>query len=143
MVAYSFKRRFVPPIVDGRKRQTIRTAGLKRHARPGEQLQLYTEQRTKNCQLIGLARCVSVERIDIDVRRWLIMLQPLPRYRHEHEWLDYFARCDGFDNRFDMREFWIEVHGDGTFSGVLITWDELILSAPMREDHPAYQARAA
>jgi hypothetical protein len=60
MVAYSFKDRFIVPIslglnipydvdhvvdVDaGPKRQTIRAIGLRRHARPGETLQLYHAQ---------------------------------------------------------------------------------------------------
>jgi hypothetical protein len=41
MVAYSFNPIFVGPILAGTKRQTIR-AERKRHARPGEAMQLYT-----------------------------------------------------------------------------------------------------
>lgn len=72
MVAYSFRQRFVAPIQVGLgtiehipgteyapKRQTIR-ANRKRHARPGEELQLYCGMRTKGCFLIGRARCTSV-----------------------------------------------------------------------------------
>ncbi|MEJ0016825.1 MAG: ASCH domain-containing protein [Acetobacteraceae bacterium] len=47
MVAYSFKRDFAAPILAGIKRQTIR-ADRRRHARPGEVLQLYTGMRTKH-----------------------------------------------------------------------------------------------
>lgn len=39
MVAYSFRKRFGPPILAGTKAQTIR-ADRKRHARPGEEVQL-------------------------------------------------------------------------------------------------------
>jgi hypothetical protein len=46
VVAYSFRQQFRPPILAGTKRQTIR-ADRKRHARPGEQLQLYTGMRTR------------------------------------------------------------------------------------------------
>jgi uncharacterized protein YqfB (UPF0267 family) len=59
MVAYSFKARFVEPILAGTKTQTIR-ADRKRHARPGEDLQLYTAMRTKQCKLIRVARCTQI-----------------------------------------------------------------------------------
>lgn len=68
MVAYSFKQRFAPqiiaglqtgPLVVGMKRQTIR-ADRKRHARPGEELQLYTGMRTRSCQLLGRTTCTAV-----------------------------------------------------------------------------------
>lgn len=52
MVAYSFKRQFGPPILAGTKGGTIRN-DRKRHARPGEELQLYHGMRTKSCTLIA------------------------------------------------------------------------------------------
>lgn len=36
MVAYSFQPQFIMPIETGRKCQTIRSVGLRRHVRPGE-----------------------------------------------------------------------------------------------------------
>lgn len=36
MVAYSFQSRFAPAVESGRKRQTIRAVGKRRHARQGE-----------------------------------------------------------------------------------------------------------
>ena len=54
MVAYSLKPRFIPPILSGAKRQTIRAISRRRHAIPGETLQLYTGMRTKQCRLIGV-----------------------------------------------------------------------------------------
>lgn len=62
MVAYSFKRRFAEPILAGAKRQTIR-ADRRRHARPGEELQLYTGMRTKSCRLIARRTCVDIQRV--------------------------------------------------------------------------------
>lgn len=80
MVAYSFKRQFVAPIALGLgiacpngfapaagvvrpKRHTMRSTGKRRHARPGEGLQLYWGMRTKSCLKIGDAKCIKVEQI--------------------------------------------------------------------------------
>ncbi|MBF0375797.1 MAG: ASCH domain-containing protein [Alphaproteobacteria bacterium] len=65
-MAYSFKARFADPIETGQKRQTIRK-DRRRHARPGETIQLYTAQRTIHCRLIGTATCVAVHRIEIGI----------------------------------------------------------------------------
>lgn len=141
MVAYSFKKKFVAPIrvglglqssvptvrLDGRalipifpKRQTIR-ADRKRHARPGEELQLYAGMRTKHCFLIGRARCIDVQPIQI----WI----PI-----DDAWLavggkpisDSFARADGFGSVEDMWLFWRKEHPDvRDFRGVLIKWEPL------------------
>ena len=51
MVAYSFKSQFEEPIVAREKRQTVR-GFRKRHARPGEPIQLYVGMRTRNCRKI-------------------------------------------------------------------------------------------
>lgn len=66
MVAYSFKQRFVAPILSGAKQQTIR-AHRKRHAWPEEEMQLYTGMRTKHCRLIARVTCLSVAPITIDL----------------------------------------------------------------------------
>jgi hypothetical protein len=82
MVAYSFKKQFIAPILSGvfgvaaglplppgenyfPKRQTIRAIGKRRHARPGEMIQLYTAMRTKQCRKLGEARCVSVQTVKL------------------------------------------------------------------------------
>lgn len=52
MVAYNFQSRFAGPIKRGEKSHTIRKNGKRRHARPGEPLQLYTGMRTKSCKKI-------------------------------------------------------------------------------------------
>ena len=54
MVAYSFNSRFEVAIREGWKTQTIR-AGRKRHARPGEMLQLFCGMRTAHCRKALLA----------------------------------------------------------------------------------------
>ncbi len=141
MVAYSFQRRFVAPICLGLGRpvpagfnhattpkvHTIR-AHRKRHARPGEMVQLYYAQRTKHCLSIGVARCTEVKPI-------LLYFDPHePRFgmfRVGREWtlddqgeLDKFAQSDGFEHWLEMREFWHAQHGPTvTFQGVIIYWE--------------------
>lgn len=132
MVAYSFCKRFVAPILRGlhpedgvadMKMQTIR-ADRRRHARPGEELQLYCGMRTKSCFLIGRATCTEVRDIAMDPSNdWFavdhVMSQPSD--------LDAFARRDGFVDWDDMRKFWREGHpGVDHFAGVLIMWRPII-----------------
>lgn len=124
MVAYSFKARFAPLIIDGSKSQTIR-ADRRRHARQGEELQLYTAMRTKHCRLIGRARCLRVTGIRLDLAGG--------RVSFEDGWepdiftvtgLDVFAVRDGFADWADLCAFWRAEHEALTaFSGVMIQWD--------------------
>lgn len=135
VVAYSFRRRFVNPIKAGLglpvndpyvpppKRQTIR-ADRKRHARLGEEVQLYCGMRTKGCFLIGTARCISVDVISLHFGRrdWVKVTSPsidLPRS------LDQFAQSDGFVDWAELREFWREEHDADDFTGVLIKWEPI------------------
>lgn len=147
MVAYSFNRRFVDAIRVGLngvslsfdrepKRQTIRQVSKRRHARPGETIQLYTGMRTKSCQLIGEARCIGFEGV-------LLKWSEFPSFnlfdiaeREPNQWrrvgklrpivdLDRFARDDGFPDFEEMRAFWRDTHGLETFEGVVIKWEPL------------------
>lgn len=138
MVAYSFKTRFAPPILAGTKRQTIR-ADRKRHARPGEELQLYTGMRTRHCKLIGKAivekvipvTLQMVERIPgragVEGVTWYHPTGPVfcsPLWAKE---MNKFARDDGFKNWAEMKAFWAEAHpGLDVFEGVLIQWGALL-----------------
>jgi hypothetical protein len=142
MTAYSFKSRFVDPIKCGLglpvddigalvrpKLQTIRAIGRRRHARPGETVQLYTAMRTKQCRKIGDGRCVRVDPIRIHVEGGRIAIcpgTPDKRAFDKASDLDSFAQRDGFADWADMREFWREEHGDlkrlGPFVGVIILW---------------------
>jgi hypothetical protein len=143
MVAYSFKRRFVEPIragldpasADGGavyvgsrlfnpKRQTIR-AERARHARPGEELQLYCGMRTKGCFLIAKVRCVKVTSIAFLFNGGMgIMLDGRRLKPHAANAL---ARRDGFDNVAEMHEFWKSEHSPlpVSWGGVLIEWEPL------------------
>lgn len=149
MVAYSFKERFVLPIEVGLgrwtqetwqrptdvprqlphpKRQTIRAIGKRRHARPGEVIQLYTGMRTKNCRSIGVGRCVSVDPIRLFVALDYITIPDLERggnYFLNNVKARDFARADGFEDAKEMHAFWEKEHGRGYFDGLLIKWEPI------------------
>lgn len=134
MVAYSFKPSFVEPIVAGEKRQTIRLP-RKRHARPGEPVQLFTGMRTKACRKI-LERdpiCVGVDEVRIDLRVRSILtptftVNGIPLLGEER---NRYALSDGFRppprlagmTPFEfMMRWWLLTHGQVLFTGVAIRW---------------------
>lgn len=125
MVAYSFKQMFAPRILDGTKRQTVRSE-RKRHARIGEELQLYTAMRTKHCKLIGRATCVMVQPIRLDFG--------VPAVTLVGGWkgdCNMFARLDGFEDWSELEAFWRAEHpqifeASLCFEGVRIQWGPLI-----------------
>ncbi|MBK3798673.1 hypothetical protein GAY33_05405 [Azospirillum brasilense] len=130
MVAYSFNKRFADPILaglepgpllPGMKRQTIR-ADRKRHARPGEDLQLYTGMRTRSCKLLGVTRCVAVEPIRLLLTAAAAVTIGPERVTGAAK-LDAFARWDGFTDFDDLRGFWRAAHPEiADFTGWLIRW---------------------
>lgn len=152
MVAYSFDRRFAPAIVAGLKRQTIR-ALRKRHARPGERLQLYTGMRSRDCRLLrDDVVCTRLDEITIDLRALADVDDPADAAMLERvarrpalgvvvngmpvamAARDAFAARDGFDGwmlEIDqplspwaaMVLFWMATHGPGRFDGVIISWE--------------------
>jgi hypothetical protein len=65
MALYNFQKRFIPMILNGKKRHTIR-AKRKRPTKPGEVLHLYTGLRQKGAQLLMRVPCTRVEEIVID-----------------------------------------------------------------------------
>jgi hypothetical protein len=130
MVAYSFQPEFCQAIVNRAKTQTIR-AERRRHAKPGEQLQLYRGMRTAHCRkIIPDPVCTVVERIRIWVPDRVTSGDKSP---FEFEFPDRppagrlpidgeFAYRDGFGSVGDMLRFWRARHGPGLFDGVLIQW---------------------
>lgn len=129
MVAYSFQRRFADPILAGTKCQTIR-GPRRRHARPGEEMQLYTGMRTRQCRLITRAKCFSVHDIELFVYSACLIDVAVDSVPFDGSMND-FAIADGFTGLADMWDFWTSVHGWGAFSGVLLRWAPL----PRNPDH--------
>lgn len=134
MVAYSFNKRFEEPIVTGHpatgviKRQTIR-ADRKRHARPGELLQLYQGMRTTHChKIIADPVCVAVEPVRMALAGMCyVHLLGRDQLFHVPRQLDDFARRDGFLHWADLQAFWHAAHPESSdpearFTGVLISW---------------------
>lgn len=64
MPAYSFNPRFVPMVLDGTKRQTIR-ARRKYPAKVGDTLYLFSGLRTKYCTILRQEKCVKAVTIMI------------------------------------------------------------------------------
>jgi len=120
VVAYSFKPRFAEPILAGTKGGTIR-ADRRRHARPGEEMQLYVGMRTKQCQLITRTTCIAIEPIELDFEfhfiRW-----PQARVIVSTTDLDALAVFDGFQSFEAMEDFWLTTHHAPQFQGWHIRW---------------------
>lgn len=117
MVAYNFQSQFAGAVESGDKTQTIRPTGKRRHAQPGQSLQLYTGQRTKACRLLLETECSNT---------WGIKIYPDGRVYLDGDLIDdvdlvdALAQADGFG---DIPEFlWFFCPGDDPFEGVLIKW---------------------
>mgnify|MGYP001944289027 CR=1 FL=1 len=132
MVAYSCQKQFAPDIQSGVKTHTIR-GQRKRHARVGEQLQLYSGMRTKHCfKIMPDPVCTFVEPIWITLAEgeiimiWIGHGQADEILRRD---FDRFARLDGFADENAMAEFWddnktqaIEGTYARQFEGWIIGW---------------------
>ena len=121
----------------GRKRQTIRLP-RKRHARPGERIQLFTGMRTARCRkLIPDPVCIGVDEVRFDLREASGCAETLPEtVSLEINGVpvvgpdaDLYAGSDGFTGRRGVGPFahmalwWHRVHGRVLFEGVAIRWE--------------------
>lgn len=134
MVAYSFQTRFIEPLRLKVKRQTIRLF-RKRHARPGEGVQMFTGPRMRPLRL-GAGICAGAYdvRLDFKATSPSVTLDGAIVYDTD-EALNEFAVRDGFSppERFAdqispweyMARFWRLTHPDHpVFQGVLIDWSD-------------------
>lgn len=132
MVAYNFKSGFVPAILSREKQQTIRLP-RKRHARPGEALQLFTGARMSPVRLGG-ATCEASRQIRLDFGANSVELDDAIAITDEAE-LQAFAIKDGFrpPERLIltitpweyMTRWWRLTHPDHpVFAGVLTVWGD-------------------
>lgn len=136
--AFDSERDLDPPVRP--KRQTIR-AGVfrrngdawskikkgRRHARPGEELQLYFGMRTKSVKLIGNSRCVEVKPVILLFVEGSVVATVAGELYGPRK-MKAFAQADGFKDALEMAAFWSHEngsrHGD-RLSGVLIRWEPL------------------
>ncbi|MBL1176886.1 hypothetical protein [Pantanalinema sp. GBBB05] len=119
MVAYNFKACFAPLVESRQKRQTIRAEGKRKHAKPGDALQLYTGMRTKVCRklLNPDPECASTHEIEIRDRLEM-RIDGIPQTLSEQRQV---ALDDGFDSLKAFHDFFESVHGL-PFKGKLIRW---------------------
>lgn len=124
MVAYNFMARFANSVEDGTKRQTIRAQGKRRPPFPGEQLQLYTGMRTRDCRLLRSAPCLEVHPIAMELTssRVRILLGDVIRELEPDE-VSQLAKDDGFATAEEFFAYFTEAHG-ATFGGYLIKWGQ-------------------
>ncbi|MBA2125092.1 hypothetical protein DLM45_02475 [Hyphomicrobium methylovorum] len=115
MVAINFQRNFAADIRSGHKTQTIRQSA---RCKTGDTLQLYTGQRTKNCELIGTATCAICEPITIAEDYLATGYFRLPSGDAHH-----IAKIDGFPNLAAMRDWFRERYGL-PFQGYRVMWND-------------------
>jgi hypothetical protein len=114
MVAYNFQAQFAPAVEAGEKLQTIRAQGKRRHAQPGDVLQLYTGQRTRSCRLLRKATCL--------VSTYCFIGETgVTTGNYSATDLGEFARADGFRDFEHMKQWFRDTHGL-PFTGRLIVW---------------------
>lgn len=125
MVAYSFKPRFVEPIIAGTKGGTVRVPRTHRkHAKPGDALQLYVGMRTASCRLIAEKPCVEVEKIGLHIGGGMVQFGATGAGRifTTPTSLDRFAEFDGFRDWGELVEFFVGMQRRHYFEGVHIRW---------------------
>lgn len=125
MPALNFKAKWIPLILSGAKRQTIRET-RKVPIKMGDTLYLYTGQRTKTSTLLLTTECVEVKKIEL-----YIVCCPTERrvkignFILSREAKEQLAKDDGFNS---FNEFWdFFFHDDperemNGFEGQLIKW---------------------
>ena len=114
MPALNFKKEFADLVESGQKTQTIRQV-RKRPIKPGDMLYLYTGMRTKSCQKLGEARCLSIAPIVIFPDGWV----NVDRVEFPASMIAY---KDGFNSVEDFINFFLKQYGL-PFCGDLIKWE--------------------
>jgi hypothetical protein len=114
MVAINFSERFAGAVERGEKRQTIRREA---RCKPGDQLQLYTGQRTKHCRKLRDAVCLDVAPISI-TRGTLTVNGSV----YMSDTAAAFARADGFSDYDDMWNWFYSQYKQTLFTGHVIKW---------------------
>lgn len=118
MGLYNFQPRFVAPIREGVKRQTIR-ATRKHPDKPGSRMHLYTGLRTKNARIIDIVTCTSVHSILIGQSLFEEVVIEVDGWQLDPVGMSLLAFKDGFDSLPDFLEFW---RGRLPFKGHIYSW---------------------
>jgi len=133
MVAYSFQPSFIPLLLSGVKRQTIRIP-RKREPRVGEALQFFTGPRMRPTR-IGGATCLAVRDVRLDFEHDEVTLDDAEVLTQLEE-LNAFATRDGFGHRLcpsaweHMARWWAYTHSDQPiFRGTLVDFGDTFTPA--------------
>lgn len=126
----NFQNRFVNLILSGEKTSTIRKPKKdgRLHCEPGQEINLYAGQGTKECRLIKTVVCRGIAKIELSAghecdafyaKMEVGEIQGEPHMAS----LDQraLATQEGFDNLWEMQKFFKEMYGL-PFSGYLIKW---------------------
>lgn len=116
MGLYNFQARFVPLILAGTKRHTIRAPRV-HPDRPGNTLHLYTGLRRPGARLLDRVRCTHVSDIAITADGRVMVDGRLL----SAEECEFLARKDGFSSHAEMMRFWRD-GGRLPFLGHMIHW---------------------
>lgn len=124
MVGYNFQPRFIEPIQNRIKRQTCRRVGARRHARPGEKIQLYVGIRTKNCRKILTEdpTCILVQPAIIDLAQPGKPIVEVGGKLVKGRDLELFVERDGFSSIADFVMTFVEIYSEFEDEMVLIVW---------------------
>jgi len=123
VVALNFSPQFAGMVEVGRKKQTIRE---KARAKPGDMLQLYVGQRTKECRRLGWALCRDVIPLALTKRGVEFEFDtPVERWQS-----DEVARLDGFESYAEMWSWFSGRYKKDRFTGHIIQWDQIDPDVP-------------
>lgn len=123
MLAYDFQPRFRQPILDDLKTSTIRRERNRGHAKIGDTLQLYTGMRTRACEMICEAECISSLTITL-----FIGPESEPGFTLNHVLytlngdIDALVRSEGFASWIELQAFFVLKYGPHDFTGRRIAW---------------------
>ena len=123
MVAYNFKKQFADSVRRGDKSQTIRATGRRKHVQPGGAIQLYTGMRTKSCEKLADAICMTVSPIEMSIDDDGLHIWENGQELSFDE-MEALAEADGFTED-PLDEFIRFFEARMPFSGVVITWSQL------------------
>lgn len=124
MVAFNFQPEFADDVENRIKRQTIRRFA---RCKPGDTLQFYTRQRTKQCRKLGEGVCRRITPIKICRTEMFLNGKRLypgtAVYGTIDDFDNDFARRDGFPGFMEMAEWFLARYGALPFEGWVIEWD--------------------
>lgn len=116
MVALNFSPEFAPLVEARKKTQTIRRSA---RARPGQRLQLYTGQRTKECRKLVDPDPVCQDVTYVGLTERGVTLGDKSRFPSD---IDDFARLDGFESYAAMWKWFSERYETNSFTGYVTRW---------------------